>query len=81
MNVSYKQSIWATDNQTILNDLAQLEIGEEVFFPESDYGHGFIQKIGNDFECYEIPMYGGEPSLSLTTPDPQKAIDEVASWT
>jgi len=56
MNIDYEDSVWSLDVDTAVADVEQLEIGEQCFYPESDYGHGFIEKTIDGFVCYEIPM-------------------------
>ena len=80
MDIGYKTSIYSLDKETAVKDLLQLEIGEECFYPESDYGHGFIGRVQGGFECWSIPMYGGEPSLEDTFTNAEDAFAEVQSW-
>jgi hypothetical protein len=81
MNVTYKESVWTIDTEQAVKDLEQLEIGEECFYPESDYGHGFIVKTEEGFACFEIPMYGGEPNLENVFQKAEDAFTELQSWT
>ena len=81
MNIEYKDSCWALDYEEAIKDIKQLEEGETCFYPESDYGHGFIQKIDGKYICYSFPMYGGDERLEGTYEDARDAFEEVLSWT
>ena len=81
MNIEYKESIWALDPDQATKDILQLEEGEHCFYPESDYGHGYILKVGDQYECWSYPMYGGEQSLEETVANEEDAFACVTSWT
>jgi len=81
MNIEYKESVWCIDESQAVKDLEQLELGEECFYPESDYGHGYILKTEDGFSCYEIPMYGGKPQFEGSYESAEEAFGEVCSWT
>ena len=81
MNIEYSTSVWLIDEEKAISDIKQLEIGEECFYPESDYGHGFIRCTKEGYACYEIPMYGGEPQLNKIHNTAEEAFKEVISWT
>jgi hypothetical protein len=57
--------------------------GACFFWPESDYGKAYIYRCWGYYILMEIPMYGGEPSLSGVYPisDIDEMIKEVESWT
>jgi len=81
MNIEYTSSIWSLNENEAIKDLENLKLGEECFYPESDYGHGFVVRTSKGFECYSIPMYGGESQLETTTETAEEAFNEVVSWT
>ena len=81
MNIEYKQSVWSINEQKGIEDLKQLELDEICFYPESDYGHEYIYKTKNGFECYSIPMYGGKEILENVFNNAEDAFKEVCSWT
>jgi hypothetical protein len=81
MNIRYKKSIWSLDVEQAIKDLNQLELGENCFYPESDYGHGYILKGELGFECWSIPLYGGDPSLEETCETAEEAFAVCSSWT
>ena len=81
MNIEYKQSVWSINEEQAIEDLKQLELDERCFYPESDYGHGYIYKTENGFECYSIPMYGGQEMLENVFDNAEDAFKEVRSWT
>lgn len=66
-----------------LKDLELLSSGNisEINIPESDYGLADIYYKNGKFQCYEIPMYGGEPSLSLVESNAQIVLNTIQSWT
>ena len=69
-----------------VNDIKKLEIGKEIFIPESDYGlaeiHCIKGNFGEDkaFELYSIPMYGGEPQFEMASAYEIEIFDEVTEW-
>jgi len=81
MDIEYKQSVWSINEEQAIEDLKQLELDEICFYPESDYGHGYIYKTENGFECYSIPMYGGKQMLEGVFDNAEDAFKEVCSWT
>lgn len=81
MNIDYDKNIWSLDIEEAIEDLKQLEIDEYCFYPESDYGHGYIRRTERGFECYSISMYGGNDILENIYDNPESAFLEVSSWT
>ena len=81
MNIDYDKNIWSLDIEEAIEDLKQLEIGESCFYPESDYGHGYIVRTERGFECYSISMYGGNELFENIYDNPESAFLEVSSWT
>jgi len=64
-----------------VQDIENLKASNEsIFIPESDYGLGEIYFRDNVFELYEIPMYGGNPGLSLKTDNAQLILDKLRTW-
>jgi len=66
-----------------ISDLEELSSGKlsEINIPESDYGLADIYYEKGKFQCYEIPMYGGEPSLALVESNAQIVLTTIQSWT
>jgi len=66
-----------------ISDLEDLSSGKfsEINIPESDYGLADIYYINGKYEVYEIPMYGGEPSLALVDSNAQIVLKIIQSWT
>jgi len=81
MNIEYTESIWSLDEEKAVKDLEGLKNGEHCFYPESDYGHGSIYKKENGFECWSIPMYGGDEMFESLEETAESAFNLVCSWT
>mgnify|MGYP006971758029 CR=1 FL=1 len=69
-----------------VNDIKNLNIGEEIFIPESDYGLAEIHCVSGNFdeekafELYSIPMYGGVPLFECISSCPFEIFDNVTNW-
>lgn len=83
MNIEYDKSCWevSINYEKAIADIEQLNEGETCFYPESDYGHGFIQKYEGRYDCYSIPMYGGVECLKGSYLNAKDAFEEILSWT
>jgi len=69
-----------------VKDISNLNIGEEIFIPESDYGlaeiHCVQGNLGEEkaFKLYSIPMYGGEPQFEVISSCPIEIFNNVINW-
>ena len=66
--------ITAEDLQCLINGDANM-----VYIPESDYGLAeiYYDNEKQEFELFEIPMYGGEPKLSGRFKEPEEVIKTI----
>lgn len=79
MDIEYNESIWSLEPEKAVKDIEQLLIGEQIFYPESDYSHGVIKFTRQGYECWEIPMYGDQEVLFSVEDFPEEAFKVVAS--
>jgi len=63
-------------------EILKLRDGESWIWPESDYGKAEIKLNSDIYSLFEIPMYGGEPSLvdNYTIATLDHLIKLVESW-
>ena len=83
MNREFKQGdIYNPEKkEEIIEAVRCLQLGEQVFFHESDYGLGYILNSKNGFECWSVPTYGGEERLEYTVDTVIEAVEILSSWT
>ena len=64
-------------------EILKLKDGESWIWPESDYGKAEIWYKNKTYFLFEIPMYGGEPSLvdNYTVSTLDYLIKTVELWT
>ena len=80
MNIEYTNLVWSLDKEQAIKDIEQLNEDEFCFYPESDYGHGYIYKTDTVYKCYSLPMYGGEAQFENEYDNALDAFNEVLSW-